>query len=478
MSRTPAAQRAYSLLPSLFAVAVLAMLSAMAVPMTQSDGDLFAHIAAGRRILTDGPPVYVSPAWGSAALFAWLHGIGGLPFVLLTVAVAAAITHTLVVRHLMRSALPTRIVVVAAALGVTLASSHWLARPHAFSLLGAAVLVLVLTSSQRRAHWGLVPLFGVWANLHGGWSYGLLLLLAYSVAGYVDRWRIRPRADARVAPSRTAPRIGMVLLAALMTYATPYGGKLHATVLRTLGDAELARTVDEHRPPSFDAPVDVLFLLVVLLTVVGLWRARRHIPLPIATLILLSAIAGLRASRHMALFAVTGWPLLVVHVGPHMVRRSEGMEDRTGHAWSGVLPGAIACLAALIVGSHGGRVFSRTVLRVPVDARRFPVAALDRLHEAPAVEPLLTTWAWSGYVPYAWPRRRAWFDPLHFTPVEMRTLGQLLTGAPGWRATLDRLGIVTVLVEHDAPLVRALEHDPQWRVRYRDATAVALQRRE
>lgn len=457
-------------------MAVLVMLSAMAVPMTQSDGDLFAHIAAGRRMLTDGPPVHVSPAWGSAALFAWLHGIGGLPFVLLGVAVTAAITHAMVVRYLMQSALPTRIVVVAAALGVTLAASHWLARPHAFSLLGAAVLVLVLTSARRRAHWGLVPLFGIWANLHGGWSYGLLLLVAYSTAGYVDRWRTRARTDEHVAPSRTAPRIGVVLLAALMTFATPYGGTLHATVLRTLGDAELARTIREHRPPSFDAPVDVLFLLVVVLAAIGLWRTRGRIPLPVATLILLSAVAGVRASRHVALFAVTGWPLLVVHVGPHVVRRAWREVDRTGPAWYGALPGAIACVAALIVGSHGGVLFSRPVLRVPIDARRFPVAALDRLHDAPPVDPLLTTWAWSGYVPYASSGRRAWFDPLRFTPAEMRTLGQLLTVAPGWRATLDRLGIVTVLVERDAPLARALEQEPQWRVRYRDATAVALQR--
>ena len=49
------------------------------------------------------------------------------------------------------------------------------------------------------------------------------------------------------------------------------------------------------------------------------------------------------------------------------------------------------------------------------------VQALQRANQSTS---LLTTWAWSGYVPYAWPGRHAVFNPLEFTPAEVHALGE------------------------------------------------------
>ena len=68
-------------LPLAFAGAVIAVMLSAAIPLTQSDGDLFAHIALGREILVSGVPARVTPAWGSAMLFALAHEFGGLPFI-------------------------------------------------------------------------------------------------------------------------------------------------------------------------------------------------------------------------------------------------------------------------------------------------------------------------------------------------------------------------------------------------------------
>src|SRR5687767_7541791 len=80
-----------------------------AVRLTQSDGDLAAHVRMGEHILTEyriptqslgsytaATDPLVAPAWLSEVIFAFLFRMGGLPLVAVTTGLTVALTHSLI----------------------------------------------------------------------------------------------------------------------------------------------------------------------------------------------------------------------------------------------------------------------------------------------------------------------------------------------------------------------------------------------
>src|SRR5205085_11385294 len=60
-------------------------------------------------------------------------------------------------------------------------------RPYQFTNLLLAVTLLIL--EYRRGLWLLPPIFLVWANCHGGYILGFVVLGAYLAEALVARWR-------------------------------------------------------------------------------------------------------------------------------------------------------------------------------------------------------------------------------------------------------------------------------------------------
>ena len=458
------------------------------VALTQSDGDLFAHLrqgdlirAAGRAphesllgVVTAGEAA-VAPAWLAELLLAGAARLAGLGGVAVLAALTIAAAHALVAGLLRRAALPLPWVLAGTAGSILLGSTHWLARPHLASLVGAALLVSMLESPAPRRWLLVAPLMTLWANLHGGFAYGLALLAAYTVGDAWEAWRAWPDRAAVVRARWRGLAAGM---GALATLVTPYGVALHRAVWRSLRDPALAAAMDEARPPGLAEPGDVLFLGIVLALIA--WAVRRPPRLRRTTLlvVLLSVAAGLASGRHIALFAVTGWPLLVRAAAPQgfgtvlgAVARREA-QARAGW-WAGL--GALG-LALGTLRSRG-----RPPVRVEVDATRFPVAAVAWLRcgagEDPARLRLFTPWTWGGYLVYGWPGTRAFVDPLVFGPDDLGAYARVIGATPAALRELDGWGVTTVVVPTRSALADLLPQGGAWDLVYRDGTAVVFSRR-
>lgn len=441
--------------------------------LTQSDGDLFAHIAAGRAILTTGRLPVVNPAWASDVLLAVVHARSGLTGITIAVALLAGSTHALSFATMRRFGVTLRVALPAALTGATLATSHWLARPHAFTLAALAVLLWLLTSPRGQRRWLIVPLFAVWVNLHGGWIFGWLVLAVWTAGDLLDVRSRVPRTPYQPHGERVWRDVATFAVASAATLATPFGIALYKTIWRTLFDASLRATVDEYRPPSWDVPVDALFLATVVIgAVTMLWPLRTSPPRRAASFAMgLATAAALSAGRHIALYALVAWPLLVMHIASHVATREThgpAMPLRA-HRGRGAIAASVAAVSVLLM---AWRTAPTTVSTV-----RFPVAAVAAMQREHAATPVFTTWAWSGYLPYAWADHRAWFDPLRFSPAELRALGHVLDVRANWRDELDRLGVRTILLPRGSPLARALAADAAWSSVYRDNTAVVFRRR-
>ena len=164
------------------------------VKLTQSDGDLAAHIRMGETILsTSHIPIHslasytapadymVAHAWLSEIIFALLFRIGGLPLLSVVTAIIVGLTHGSIAIFLRKRGADPRWAFLAALLSLALGSTHWLTRPHMFSIALTAVTLFLLESDRPKRAFLFLPLFALWANLHGGWLYGLMMIGAFFV---------------------------------------------------------------------------------------------------------------------------------------------------------------------------------------------------------------------------------------------------------------------------------------------------------
>ena len=121
-------------------------------------------------------------------------------------------------------------------------------RPQLFDFLGLSALMLLLArDTYRRAggQWIAVPIFVLWANLHGGFIIGLVMLVIYTAVVAIG--------DALT--NGSLGRAGhLTLLTAtciLATLLNPYGVGNWSTVMHTLGNPLTRAIVSEWQPLGF-----------------------------------------------------------------------------------------------------------------------------------------------------------------------------------------------------------------------------------
>src|SRR5437588_12359675 len=246
---------------------------------------------------------------------------------------------------------------IATALAVTLVRPHVLARPHVLTLpiVIAWVAQLVSARSEGRGPpaW-LAALMVLWANLHGGYLFGLGLagLLAAEAVLLAPDWRIRHRAAWGWA------FFGVLAVGAALL--TPYGIDGLLLPFRLTGMSFAMGQLVEWRSPDFQsfAPLD-LWLAVVLFAGFALgWRLP---PTRLLMLLLLLHMA-LQHRRHGELVGLVAPLLLAPALAPQLrasAGRSAGRLDRglaelaKPASWRGVALAGAALVALSAAELHG-----------------------------------------------------------------------------------------------------------------------------
>ena len=461
------------------------------VKLTHSDGDLAAHIRMGQVILetrqipphslasfTASNEPLIAHAWLSEVIFAALFSLGGLALISVVTGILVAATHASVALFLRARGVDARWALAAALISLAVSSTHWLARPHMFSILGVALTLYLLESQPGRRLLALTALlFAAWANLHGGWLYGLLMIAVYTAGSAIEA---ALAADRPAWISRIKRHAAMLTVAAIATLLNPYGLQLHAEVLAGATSPSLARQMGEFLPPDFQALAPLPFLLALLLSVALLAVSPKRLSAPRLLLVAVSLFLALRSFRNMALFGVTAWPLIALHAAeawPRARRRFRWFAevarvDRTTRPGLYALPLAVVLLA---IGLNSGRLFGVQLIREDFSPRKFPIAAVAALRGAGLeADRIFESWEWGGYIMYAWPSARLVVDPLEFNDSTTTAYSTIDAVRPGWQDEIARWNIRTVIIHPDTPLARGLEREPGWEQWYSDSTAVVF----
>ena len=437
-------------------------------------GHLPTHSLASYTAATE---TMIAPGWLSQVLFAWLYDIGGLPLLTVVTAIIVAATHAAVLVFLRRRGVDSRWALVAAFVSLALGLSHWLTRPHMFSIVGAALTIFLLESARRRRPLLFFLLFAVWANLHGAWLYGLVMIGAYvagdlaeALAGEREIWLRRAREN-----------VVLLVCGLAGTLINPYGVGLHREVFSAVTSSSLANNIEEYLPPNFNELDSLPFLIVVLATVAMIALTARRMPFRWLAVIVVSLFFGLRSFRNISLFGVTAWPLLALHVArawPEGRRRFPWFNDfvRVDARSSVGLWSVPVALALLALGLNHGWVAGAPLIADRFDSGRFPVAAVDSARRAGLTGRVFHPWTWGGYLMYKWPGTPLHVDPLKFSDTTMRTFTRIDEVRPGWKAELDRWNIQTVMVRSKSVLAEALAKEPGWQTWYQDTTARVFRR--
>jgi hypothetical protein len=308
---------------------------------------------------------WISMYWVAQVLYARAYSIFGWSGPVVLAAAASAATFALLAkflsRHLSESA---TLVFVAAALALT--APHLLVRPHVLALpvMVAWVGGLIAAADRRDApSFWLLPLIALWANLHGGFVLGLMLVAPIALDAVVS-------ADAASRKS-LALRWAVFGLAALVAACcTPYGWNsvLAAKKILTLG--AVLPLVTEWRPVDFGS---LGTFEICLLLGIG-FALLRGIQLPPTRILLLlgllhMALSQSRAAEILALLAplVLAVPL-AKQIGGAEVSNSSAAPPPRGLLFAGV---AIVLMA--------GTVAYASVTRFEPNARQSPVAAVATL---------------------------------------------------------------------------------------------------
>ena len=162
---------------------------------TPQDADMWWHLSAGQVmwqsktiLLTDifsytrfGHP-WVNAFWISEIVFYLAYKLGGYFSLTLLVALIGAATFYFLYRRMEGNKFVNAFIIILATLT---AAPIWSPRPQIFSFFILALLDGWLNQLQKnnnqRSLSILILVFAVWANIHGGWIWGFLLLAAYVV---------------------------------------------------------------------------------------------------------------------------------------------------------------------------------------------------------------------------------------------------------------------------------------------------------
>jgi len=421
------------------------------------DNSFLTHVATGRLILTHGVPTtdpytftargrpWVVESWLASVVYRGLENLAGGHGLMVLHAVLCAMLAALG-WMLTRPArqLGGRILAICALLAV--GTGYWSSRPLLIALVLFAVLV-VMVETDKGPPWVLIGLMWVWLNVHGSWPLGLAYLVIRMVGRRIDG-----------AEQGRLPRmLGLGAIGAVLGVANPIGLRLFAYPLTVITHHQAFAHIVEWQTPSFSDPVNVAFLVEVLLAVV-LLVARRGTVEDVLVVALFGA-AALLASRNV--------PVGALVITPVLARGLAGMGTIDG-ARRGFVPtvGLVALIGlgvALTAGAMGRPAYNLSL---------YPVREVSWLEQHHLVPGRVATTDYVGnYLEFRFGTRAdAFIDDRAdvFPPGVEKDYGVLLSGSEGWQEVLARYRFDVVLWPRTEALASLISEDPGWKVQMTD----------
>jgi hypothetical protein len=479
----------------------------MGVRSLLGDGDTGWHIRTGEWILAHHQVPYQDMfsftmpgkpwfAWEwlwdvGAALIFQRFGLGGVVLVSFSI---ICLTFALLYRLIARRSQNVLVAIGLTVLSAAGSTVHWLARPHLFTMLFTVIYLSILQRVQegRRKLLLWLPLLAVlWANLHGGFLFGIIILglvAAGELAGAVlaatseERWK---------AVRNSVPYAATALGCLAASLINPYTYHLHQHIWEYARDPKQQMYIVEFFGVNFQKAGSEFFEMMLALGCgAAIWYLVRK---RFSEFLLLAAWAhvSLLVVRNVPIFMIVAAPLTATAVVDwleslsraqiagwirkaaelvHAASEEIGPIDRLWRVHA--IPAVMLALFGLAMTSPAAGLR----LKPEYDRKTYPAGALAMLQN-PALR-IFADDEWGDYLVYQrWPLggKVFWDGRSDFYGGENveKWLG-IINVKYDWQETLDEYGVDTMLLHPDSPLATTVKGSSRWRVVYDDGVAIVF----
>ncbi len=369
-------------------------------------------------------------------------------------------------------------------------------RPQLAGMLCFATLLVLVTSRHPRLwHWFAVPLlFVVWANCHGSFLVGLVLLATLAVGRAVDL-AVRCGEFRAIRRDSQVRRFVLLLeLAAAAVLINPYGLRLYAEVLTIANHPNMAE-LGEWQPLSLRMPQGQAVAAIGLLLVVLYRLSPRRVTAAEVMLLFGFGSAALWSSRMIVWWVPLATYFAMLHASAVWHAWVSPLEQRDPSSSRGLW--TVVTLGAAFVGfgltPFGGRFLHGNEgswkLQTLV-SRQTPLAIVKQLNEMYEQKKLprglmFNTYEWGDYLLWAGSpelQQKVFVaSHVHLVPREVwQDYIAISNVSSGWEDLLDRYGINLIVLDestHDI-LIRRLRENENWRANYSDNVGAVFVRRK
>jgi hypothetical protein len=472
-------------------VVVFILVLASGSQMLSIDSDLGRHLTIGNYILdqriipirdlfSHTLPNQPRPPyeWLSQILFAFFNRLLGLDGVILFTAITIALTFTLVFKLAARRCESPIISFLLTCLAVGATSLHWLPRPHIITFLLLAIWIGNLEQLRkgkpiRLFTFPLIMLF--WANLHGGFVFGMLTWGAFFAGWLWDKWQ-------KNADNRIGWKLLIVGVASLTASTiTPDLWHNWEAVLNNRSPFIISRTA-ETMPPNLTTPS--IFPFTILLVLTALLFLVNYKTLSASQFFLLTGLGfiSLVMARNIPLFVIACTPT-AAELAKTSLLRLQGWKQIEGRfpafgrqsRWH-ITPLVVSFLTVAI---FTNRYFNKYQTIFQFNPQVFPVQAMNWLEIHPQSGRMFNEFNWGGYILYrTWPQQQVFLDSQSdfYGESFMKEYERVTSMQGDWENLLVKHQVDWVIIPHAWPLAKEL-NTQGWEIVYEDQTAVILDKK-
>lgn len=369
-------------------------------------------------------------------------------------------------------------------------------RPHLFTFLFFSLFLYILLSFKyfnETARLWVIPLVMVlWANLHGGFFIGLVLVWLFILGEWVTCFLAEKSALAR---RRSLMQLTLAgVLALLATLANPEFIRYWLYPFQVIDMEASKGLIEEWRSPDFHQPIFIYWLLIIvsflaamiytsrkpdatefavpLVFVAGAFMARRNIPLAalaMAPFVAVYMSAGLidNLTRFMARFRKPGQgsPAGTLVGARQLSGKNEYLMN-----WALVL---FTLLSLTLIYPERQKVIAASLNTI------IPVKATDFILREGIKGRMFNTYHYGGYLIYRlYPQQLVFIDGRAdmYGDAFVKDALAIYQGSSEWKSRFDRYGIDYVICESESPLRQLLLQEGKFKLVFDDGMHSVLLR--
>jgi hypothetical protein len=444
------------------------------------DPDTWWHVTAGEQVLkthtwptsdtysfTARGAAWIAYEWLGEVLLALAARAGGLMgLVMFQKAIVVLVALLLYCYAYLRSG-SAKAACIAATIVLPIAPVAFTLRPQT---IGYVFLLLALICLERfrqghaKALWLLPPLFVVWANTHGSFVFGLLVIGLYWVTGLVT-FQVGGLIAEQLPRRHRVQLLLTFLLCLLALLVTPYGSQIAANPfeMATAQPLNIAN-IQEWQPLSLGLPLGKYFLVFAIALFLIQVTLQLSYKLEDMAMLLFGVYAMCAHMRFAMIFVIFLVPILA-GIASRWVPAYDPAKDRY------LLNFALMVLVvfALVKFRPSKHEIENVV------AEDYPVHALDYLRQHPQPTGMFNDYGWGGYlISQLGPEHQVFIDgraDLYEYSGIFPDYMIIFSAQPDALRVLSRYNIQSCLIRRTSSLALLLRASPGWQQAYSDDLA-------